>query len=436
MYDIIVVGTRAAGASTAMLLARKGYRVLAVDRAEFPSDTLSTHQVQVPGVALLKRWGLLEEVAASNAPATRHVRFDPGPVVLEGNFPCFDDVDALYSPRRTVLDRILVDAARAAGAEVRERFTVDDLTTDGGRVTGIRGRSGCGGAAAVTESARLVVGADGKRSMVANAVRANMYHVKPALSMAFYTYWEGLEPEGGEIYARDRRAIGAWPTNDGLVMTYVAWPTAEFDGFRLNVEDNFLRTLDLAGDLGLRARNGRRVAPIRGTTDLPNFFRKPCGPGWALVGDAGLVMDPITGHGIGHAFRQAELLSAAFDAGMRGDRPLDAGLAAYQRQRDAEILPIYQLTTELASFQPARMEQQILFASIAEKPAETDRFLGMLTGCIPIRDYFHPTNLLRIMGARGLARLAVSKLRRARTAGHATPRGAPHDEPCRNDESA
>src|SRR5262249_5696904 len=151
---------------------------------------------------------------------------------------------------------------------------------------------------------QLVVGADGKRSIVAEAVRAEAYHVKPAQSMAFYTYWEGLQHQGGEIYGRDRRAIGAWPTNDGLVMTYVAWPAAEFDEFRADGEGNFLRTLDLAGDLGQRARNARRAAPIRGTTDLPNFFRKPYGPGWALVGDAGLVMDPITGQGIGHAFRQ------------------------------------------------------------------------------------------------------------------------------------
>src|SRR5215471_11655634 len=166
MYDVIVVGTRAAGASTAMLLARNGYKVLAVDRAEFPSDTLSTHQVQLPGVALLKRWGLLEGVEASNAPAARHVRFDSGPVVLDGHFPCFEDADAVYSPRRTVLDRLLVDAARAAGVEVRENFSVDRLTIDSGRVTGIRGRMRNDGAATVTESARLVVGADGKRSLV------------------------------------------------------------------------------------------------------------------------------------------------------------------------------------------------------------------------------------------------------------------------------
>jgi 2-polyprenyl-6-methoxyphenol hydroxylase-like FAD-dependent oxidoreductase len=262
----------------------------------------------------------------------------------------------------------------------------------------------------------LVIGADGKRSMVASAVGAEAYHVKPALSMAFYTYWEGLQVDGGEIYGRERRAVGAWPTNDGLVMTYVAWPAAEFDDFRVDVEGNFLRTLDLAGDLGERVRGARRVAPIRGTSDLPNFFRKPFGPGWALVGDAGLVMDPITGQGIGHAFRRAELLCAAIDRGLRGETPLEVGLAEYQRVRDAETLPMYQFTTDLASFQPARIEQQVLFASIADKPTETDRFLGMLTGAVPIRDYFQPANLLKLMGARGMARVAVSKLRARRPA--------------------
>jgi flavin-dependent dehydrogenase len=128
---------------------------------------------------------LLQKVAASNAPATRHVRFAAGPVVLDGHFPCFEEVDALYSPRRTVLDRILVDSARAAGVEVREHFTVDELTMDDGRVTGIRGRSRQDGASSVSESDRLVVGADGKRSMVAEAVGAEKYYVKPALSMAF-----------------------------------------------------------------------------------------------------------------------------------------------------------------------------------------------------------------------------------------------------------
>src|ERR687887_189344 len=204
MYDVIVVGARVAGSSTAMLLARRGLKVLVVDRASFPSDTLSTHQVQLPGIAKLRRWGLLERVAASGAPPTRHVVFDQGAVALDGHYPEFDGVDALYSPRRTVLDKLLVDAAREAGAEVREGFVVEELLADGGRVAGVRGREK-GGVAAV-ERARLVVGADGKHSLVARTVGAATYHDKPVLSMACYTYWEGVDLAGGEIHGRGRRA--------------------------------------------------------------------------------------------------------------------------------------------------------------------------------------------------------------------------------------
>jgi len=147
MYDVIVVGARVAGASTAMLLARRGLKVLCIDKTTFPSDTLSTHQIQLPGVAKLKQWGLLDRVAA-NTPPTREVRFDTGEVVLEGGFPLFEGVDAIYGPRRIFLDKILVDAARASGVELREDVVVEGLVSADGRVTGVRGRS-AGGAPVV-----------------------------------------------------------------------------------------------------------------------------------------------------------------------------------------------------------------------------------------------------------------------------------------------
>jgi 2-polyprenyl-6-methoxyphenol hydroxylase-like FAD-dependent oxidoreductase len=100
MYDVIVIGARVAGASTAMLLARRGLDVLLVDRAAFPSDTLSTHQVQLPGVARLRRWGLLDALDAAGTPPARRVRYDAGDAVLDGCFPEHDGVDAVYSPRR------------------------------------------------------------------------------------------------------------------------------------------------------------------------------------------------------------------------------------------------------------------------------------------------------------------------------------------------
>jgi 2-polyprenyl-6-methoxyphenol hydroxylase-like FAD-dependent oxidoreductase len=309
--------------------------VLVVDRATFPSDTLSTHQVQLPGVARLARWGVLDAVLAAGTPLTRDVRFDQGDAVITGRYPAYQGVEAMCSPRRTLLDRVLVDAARAAGAEIRENFAVEEILGDG-QVTGIRGQEK--GAPAVTEQARLVIGADGKHSLVAKAVDARAYRARPPRSMAFYTYWADVpvrdgSPAGtGEIYGRPGCVAAAWPTNDGLLMTYLAWPAARFDEFRRDVEGNFLRTLDAVG-LGERIRAGRRAERFRGTPDLPSYLRQPHGPGWALVGDAGLLLDPITGQGISHAFRDAELLAGAVADGLGGIRPLAEALRRYHRAR-------------------------------------------------------------------------------------------------------
>jgi 2-polyprenyl-6-methoxyphenol hydroxylase-like FAD-dependent oxidoreductase len=388
MYDVIIVGARVAGASTAMLMARRGLKVLVVDRAQFPSDTLSTHQVQVPGVARLRRWGLLDGVIAAGTPPTRRLRFDVGPVVLDGHWPAFAGADALYSPRRTILDKLLVDAARAAGAEVRERCKVDELLFHDGRVSGVR-------AGAVRETARLVVGADGRHSLVAKAVRPAVYRAIPPRSVAYYTYWAGVPQDGGRMYARGDRMIGAWPTNDGLLMTYVAAPAGDFGAFRADPEASLLEALDRTGELGEQVRAGERADRVRGTADLPSRFRKPFGPGWALVGDAGLLMDPITGQGISQAFRDAELLADTVATG--------APLEDYQRRRDADALPIYEMTADLASFAPPQPEQQQLFAALAEQPEEVNRFFGVINGSLPMAEYFSPENLMRVVGARRMA---------------------------------
>src|SRR5215467_7846938 len=187
MYDVIIVGARVAGSATALLLARRGVKVLVLDRAAFPSDTLSTHQVQVPGVARLARWGVLDTIIAAGTPPTRTVRFDQGVATFTARMPAWDGVAMMCSPRRTLLDKALLDAARAAGAEVRENFITEDLLAGDGTVTGIRGQEK--GSPAVTEHARLVIGADGRHSTVARAVEAGSYRARPPLSMAFYTYW-------------------------------------------------------------------------------------------------------------------------------------------------------------------------------------------------------------------------------------------------------
>jgi 2-polyprenyl-6-methoxyphenol hydroxylase-like FAD-dependent oxidoreductase len=410
-YDVIVVGCRVAGASTAMLLARHGLRVLAVDRASFPSDAISTHQVQIPGGAALRRWGILDALVSAGAPPARHVRFEGGGSVLDGQFPAYEGVDAVFSPRRTLLDAILVDAARAAGADVREGFTVDEIVIDGNDVRGIRGRQENG--STITERARVVVGADGKHSIVAQAVRAPVERELDARTVAAYAYWSGLPVKGGEVYQRERRALGLWPTNDELTLSYVAWPIAEFETFRSDIEGNLVGTMRAMG-IGERLHGAERVERIRTTPDVPNVIRTPAGNGWVLVGDAGLVMDPITGQGIGHALLDAEMVADALVAGLGGERPLDDALADYRARRDAARIPMWEFTADVASFRPSKPEERVLFEALAKNQAQTDRFLGMITGAIPVREYLEPSNLRKIVGLRGFAKIAMGRVRGGR----------------------
>jgi flavin-dependent dehydrogenase len=329
MWDVIVVGARTAGAPLAMLLARAGLRVLLTDRAAFPSDTLSTHQMQVPAAARLARWELLDTIA-SVTPATAQIRLDAGGAVVAGRCPNYRGISAMYSPRRTLLDAVLVDAARAAGAEVRERFTVKELRWTSGCVTGIRGQER--GRGPVTETARLVVGADGKHSFVADGVASPRYRKRPAATFASYSYWSDVPMTSGELYQRPERAAAAFPTNDGLTMVYVAAPICDFPSLRRNIEGHFLRTVDGCGDLGERLRAGARVERIRTTPDLPIWLRIPSGPGWALAGDAGLVMDPVTAHGMSNAFADADLLAAAITTGLWRPCLTGAGAGPLSRQ--------------------------------------------------------------------------------------------------------
>jgi 2-polyprenyl-6-methoxyphenol hydroxylase-like FAD-dependent oxidoreductase len=344
-----------------MLLARRGYRVLLLDRARFPSDSMRAHYLHRPGVALLRRWGLLDRVVASGCPPVRIRTTDFGDGPLAECPPPLDGADADYAPRRFVLDALLVAAAAAAGAEVRQSFAVEGLLTDGGRVAGVRGRGaggggggGAGGGAPVAERARLVVGADGLHSAVARAVGAPVYAAHPARSFAYYSYWSGVPLDGMEVNFRFRPDLLAlaFPTNDGLTGVAVQAPVGEFRRFRADVEGSFFRALDQVPALAARVRAGRREERWRGTVDLPSFFRRPAGKGWALVGDAGYHQDPITGLGITNAFRDAALLAEAADEGLAGRRPLDAALAAYHRRRDEAATPGYEAACARAAFAP------------------------------------------------------------------------------------
>jgi 2-polyprenyl-6-methoxyphenol hydroxylase-like FAD-dependent oxidoreductase len=390
MYDAIVVGARCAGSPTAMLLARSGHRVLLVDRAHFPSDTLSTHYIHQSGVACLERWGLLERIRGAGAPAIRRYTLDLGPFALHGSPPPLGPVADAYSLRRTVLDRILVEAAAEAGAEVREGFATDGLVTERGRVTGIlsRGR---------TEHGRIVVGADGLGSIVARQTRAPTYNDEGTLTCAYYTYWDGVEMDGVELYPRPGRMIVAAPTNDGRVVTIVLWPRAEFHAVRADLERHFLEALELAPSLAARVRSATRADRFRGTARLPNVYRRPHGPGWALVGDAGYHKDPILALGISDAFRDAELLAAAMHAGLSGRAPLDGALAGYEQRRNARSAHGFRSTVDFARLQPPPPAMQELFAALRHRPEDRDRLFGTFAGTVDPGEFFAPDNVTRML---------------------------------------
>lgn len=395
MYDAIVIGARCAGSPTAMLLAQKGYSVLLVDKATFPSDTMSTHYIHPRGVACLKRWGLLEQVIDSNCPPVAQATFDLGPLALVASTLPVDGVAAGYAPRRTVLDTMLVDAAVKSGAELRTGFSVQELMMGGERVIGIRGRSAVG--TPVTEEAHLVIGADGMRSLVARAVQAPEYHRVPSLTCGYYSYWSGIDIEGVEFYPRDGCTMLALPTNDSLVCVACIWPHEMFPTIRADIEGNFNKTLDLAPALAERVRLGKREERFVGTADVPTFFRKPYGPGWALVGDAGYHKDPILAHGISDAFRDAELLAAAIDGGLSGQQSLEEALATYEQQRNEAAMPFYELTTQFARLEPPPPEMQQLFAAMKGNQEATDRYFATIEGTISPAEFFSPENIGQIM---------------------------------------
>jgi len=395
-FDAIVVGARCAGAPTAMLLARASYRVLAVDRATFPSDTVSTHILHPLGVAALSRWGLLERLTATGCPPMHTYAYDFGPFTIAGA-PGTPEAPVGYCPRRTILDKLLVDAAAQSGAEVREGFTVDEVLIEDGRVVGIKGHSKDG--KSTTERARVVIGADGLRSTVAETVRPDRYDEKPILLAAYYSYWSGLPMNGRfENYIRDLRGFAVAPTHDDLTMIIVGWPYAEFAACKEDIEGNVLKTLAMAPEFADRLRGAKRETRFVGAA-VPNYFRTPYGPGWALVGDAGYNRDFITGQGIMDAFLDAELCAAALGKALSGKQPFDAAMSTYQSARDARVKAMYDFTCHLATLEPPPPETQQLFAAVHGKQAAMDAFARMNAGTISPAEFFAPENVSAIMAA-------------------------------------
>jgi flavin-dependent dehydrogenase len=345
-YDAVVVGARAAGAATAMLLARLGLRVLAVDRGAYGTDTLSTHALMRAGVLQLAQWGLLERIEAAGTPRVRRTVFHYEDEVVDIEVKPRGGVPALFAPRRTVLDRILVDAAVEAGAEVRHRTSLADLVRGrGGRVRGVLLQDDSGATRAVR--AGMVIGADGMHSTVARLVAAPLTRRGRHATATVYGYWAGLDVDGYHWHWGRGTAAGAIPTNGGQVLLFATIPSARFaEEMRDDVPGAYRRALaETAPHLAARLPDATLVGTLHGFLGQTGYVRRPWGPGWALVGDAAYFKDPLTAHGISDALRDAELLARAVVKGT------DEALVEYETSRDDLSMGLFDLTDQIASFQ-------------------------------------------------------------------------------------
>jgi len=344
-YDIVVVGARCVGASTAMLLARAGAKVLLVDRHGYGTDRISTHALMRAGVLLLHRWGLLPALAQAETPEIRFTTFhygrDETGVSIKPEF----GVDYLIAPRRTVLDRVLVDAAIEAGAKVYHGVSLRDLQfRPDHRGVGVQLRTTDGHDTIVRTD--FVVGADGRQSSVAQLVGAPVYMEGSSASGYVYGYYDGLGNDGYHWYFESQVAAGAIPTNGDQHCVFVSVPQSQFaETFKKDIEGGFLRVAGAnSPDLATALRKTSRSERLRGFVGVPGYLKQSWGRGWALVGDAGYFKDPLTAHGITDALRDAELLSRAIQRGS------EAALADYQSERDALSEPLFEVTDEITSF--------------------------------------------------------------------------------------
>jgi flavin-dependent dehydrogenase len=345
-YDALVVGARAAGASTALLLARRGLRVLAVDRGAYGADTLSTHALMRAGVLQLARWGLLGRIEAAGTPRVERTVFHYEDEAVDVRIKPRDGVPALYAPRRTLLDRVLVDAAVEAGASVRHGIRVSSLArNDRGRVVGAHLVDADGHSRVV--SAPIVIGADGLRSTLAGLVEAPVTRLGRHSTATIYGYWSGLELDGYHWHWRKDVAAGAIPTNDGRVLLFVGVPPWRFwQECRPDVNQAYHRLLaEAAPELAEPLARARLDGSLHGFAGHAGFLRRSWGAGWVLVGDAGYFKDPITAHGLSDALRDAELVA---DAIARGG---ELALADYEACRNRLSGEIFEATEAIASFE-------------------------------------------------------------------------------------
>lgn len=376
-YDVIVVGGRVAGASTAMLLAQHGHRVLIVERSSMPSDTVSTHAILRTGVLQLTRWGVIDRLIEAATPPIRDITLGFGDERIEFQVRNEHGIDTFYGPRRYILDAVLFDAAREAGSDVQVQTAMKDLVRQrNGRVQGIQvvnGRS------TDVITARYVIGADGYHSRVADLAGSAIRRSHPATNAIHYAYYEGIDAPGFWFQFTPDVNTGLIPTNNSQCLVFAGRPVELRERFSADPDGEFMRLIEQGGvDLAERVRPGKRVGRFHGTNGLAGFIRQAWGPGWVLVGDAGYTKDPISAHGISDALRDAELCARAVDKALRNPEEEAEALDWYETLRDGLSGRLFEESEALARFEWSPEEASARMRVISDEVrAECETLLSL-----------------------------------------------------------
>lgn len=401
-YDVIIVGARCAGSATAMRLAQQGHAVLLLDADRFPSDYEgSTHLLWQSGAARLEKWGLLDRLQATGCPAIRKITLDLGVMSLDGNAPAADGVDAAYCPRRMVLDAILLDAALEAGVSFEAEARVHELEFTGDRVSGVRWKDAAGRDRRA--SCRMLVGADGANSSIARMVGATVLDEHPRHEGIIWAYFDDVASEGMEFYSRPRRMLMVYPTNNGQSLVGSCVHQEDYPELAREADTKMLAEFEtLAPALAQRVKSGTRTSRWL-TRSVKGLRRQASGPGWALVGDAGVTMDPITAAGISNAFRDADLLSETIHEGLAAGDAIDSVVARFGEARDAAAVPLFEFAKESSKLEPPPQHIMDLFAALPGQQDAIDAYFGVFAQTVPVTEFFSEANFGRILSRAGQA---------------------------------
>lgn len=384
-YDVIVVGARVAGASLAYELSKAGFEVLLLDKAHFPSETLSTHNFLNNSLAMLREMGVLNRLLQTNTPlyGRAYIQFDD--TVIDGRFPEVEGETQCLCIRRKYLDLLLQEHALAQpGVTMVEGFRLTDVIKEGDTVTGVKGVYRNGETASF--GAKLVVGADGRLSTLRRIVNSPCLLSVPTDFASYVGYYEGYKQDGDihvELYKVGDKMGIVFPTSDNSYVAGVMFPLSDeywMDRFRNSPDSAMLEIVEsgfACAPFSGRLRNAVQVEKVKGLRGYNNDWFQGMGKGWALVGDALSFKDPVVGQGMPDALYGARILTGILSRFRDWNDNWDRMAAQYHNQMEAKMMPRFQMACQFTKNVPFTEEQQMVNRFIAATPAATSAFLGV-----------------------------------------------------------